>query len=215
MKWSKEAWETCTPVYNQILKLPFLNELMEGTLPKEKFFFYLQQDAFYLAEYGKILAGIAAKLDCKEWREDFLSFSSDTVTVEQALHESYLKGASGEATPSPTCTLYTGHMHQQLASGSVENALAAVLPCFWVYKEVGDYILANQTKGANPYQEWINTYGGEEFALAVIKAVAICDEAAQNTTPAKRKEMTRAFELSFKMEWMFWHSAWQQEQWLV
>ncbi|MCG6191040.1 TenA family protein [Maribellus maritimus] len=215
MKWSDKAWNECASVYNKILKLPFLNELMNGTLPQEKFQFYLQQDAIYLAEYGKILAGIAAKLNRKEWREDFLKFSSDTVSVEQALHEYYLKNSDRDIDATPTCALYTGHMYRQLACASTEEALAAILPCFWVYKKVGDYILENQTKIENPYQPWIDTYGGDDFALAVQKAITICDKAANETTPALRESMTQAFKLSFKMEWMFWDSAWRLEQWPV
>ncbi len=215
MKWTEEAWRECAPVYTEILKLPFLNELMSGNLPQEKFLFYLYQDALYLKAYGIILAGIAGKLDRKEWREDFFKFSSDTVSVEQALHQYYLKGINKGIEPTPTCALYTGHMYSQLAGASTEEALAAVLPCFWVYKKVGDHILENQTKNGNPYQPWIDTYGGEDFASAVQKAMAICDEAAINTTPARRVAMNRAFKLSFKMEWMFWHSAWIMEQWPV
>ncbi len=215
MKWSEKAWRKCAPVYAEILKLPFLNELMNGILPQEKFIFYLQQDALYLAAYGKILAGIAVKLDRKEWREDFIKFSSDTVSVEQALHQYYLKDVNQDVEPTPTCALYTGHMYRQLAGASIEEALAVVLPCFWVYNEVGDYILENQTRNENPYQPWIDTYGGEDFALAVQKVIAICDEAAENTTPARRELMDQAFKMSFKMEWMFWDSAWRLEQWPV
>ena len=213
MKWSDKAWNECASVYDKILELPFLNELLNGKLPQEKFHFYLQQDAIYLAEYGKILAGIAAKLDRQEWREDFLKFSSDTVVVEQVLHQHYLKCNDRNIEATPTCALYTGHMYQRLAGASIEEALATVLPCFWVYKKVGDYILEKQITKENPYQPWIDTYGGDDFALAVQKAIDICDEAANDTTPALRESMTRAFKMSFKMEWMFWDSAWKLEQW--
>ena len=215
MKWSEEIWDECTSVYDQILKLPFLNELMKGTLLQDNFRFYLQQDALYLAEYGRVLAGIAVQLDRKEWREDFLKFSADTVAVEQALHQYYLKEDRVDVDPTPTCMLYTGYLYRQLASASVEEAMAAILPCFWVYKKVGDHILENQVKNNNPFQSWIDTYGGEEFALAVEKAIGICDEVAQNTTPACRELMNRSFRWSFKLEWMFWDSAWKMEEWAV
>jgi len=215
MTWSEEAWAECELVFEEIIRLPFLHELMDGSLPTEKFLFYLRQDAFYLAEYGKILAAIAARLEQKEWREAFLGFSGDTVAVEQALHQFYLKDQLVDAGPTPTNLLYTGHMWRQLAARSTEEALASVLPCFWVYKEVGDFILANQVKGENPYQSWIDTYGGDEFAKAVAKALFICDAYAGNCTPAQRDRMTAAFKLAFKMEWMFWQSAYEQEQWRV
>ena len=80
---------------------------------------------------------------------------------------------------------------------------------------VYDKILENQTKNKNPYQPWIDTYGDEGFARAVQKAITICNEVAGNTTPTRRESMIQAFKLYFKMEWMFWSSAWIQEQWLV
>ena len=215
MKWSEQAWAECEPIWAEIQKLPFLHELVNGCLPKEKFLFYLQQDAFYLAGYGKILAAIAARLENKEWREAFLHFSADTVSVEQALHQFYLKGNREGSEPTPTNLLYSGHMWRQLACASTEEALAAVLPCFWVYKEVGDYILANQTQGDNPYQSWIDTYGGEVFARAVAQALLIVDSYAANCTDAQQQRMTQAFKLSFKMEWLFWQSAYEMEQWRV
>lgn len=215
MTWSEKAWAECKPVFAEIQKIPFLHELMNGSLPREKFLFYLRQDAFYLAEYGKILAAIAARLDHKEFREAFLGFSADTVAVEQALHQFYLKDQSVEAEPTPTNLLYTGHMWRQLASASTEEALASVLPCFWVYKEVGDFILANQAEGDNPYQSWIDTYGGDEFAKAVAKALYICDTYADKCTSAQQERMTQAFKLSFKMEWLFWQSAYELEKWRV
>ncbi|GET35211.1 aminopyrimidine aminohydrolase [Prolixibacter bellariivorans] len=215
MKWNEQAWKASEDVYAAILKLPFLHELMNGTLPKEKFFFYLQQDALYLAEYGKILAGIAARLDRKEWREAFLHFSSDTVAVEQALHQLYLNGTTNRTEPTPSCQLYTGFMYRQLTGASIEEVVASVLPCFLVYKKVGDYIQANQTAGDNPYQSWIDTYGGEDFALAVEQALSIGDELAVRSTEERREGMTRAFIKGCQLEWMFWDSAWRKEAWPV
>jgi thiaminase/transcriptional activator TenA len=47
----------------------------------------------------------------------------------------------------------------------VEVTMASVLPCFWIYKKVGDHIYQQQNKQNNPYQTWIDTYAGEEFGL--------------------------------------------------
>ena len=92
---------------------------------------------------------------------------------------------------------------------------AAVLPCFWIYKEVGDYILAHQTKENNPYQTWIDMYAGDEFAKSVERAIRICDELAEKCTEEQQNAMTEAFITCSKMEWMFWDSAYQLEQWKI
>lgn len=217
MKWSKEAWYATLPVYNNILEMPFISELMDGTLDNRKFVFYIQQDALYLAEYGKVLAGIASKLENSTHIESFLHFAGDTMSVEKELHKTFMDADDNinglEA--SPSCLLYTSHLHKQLANKSIEVALATVLPCFWIYKKVGDHILKNQSKGKNPYQDWIDTYGGEDFNKAVLKAISICDEIADRCTNEQREEMTRAFVMCSKMEWMFWDSAYRMEKWPV
>ena len=217
MKWSEQAWKAAEPIYNRVLELPFLHELMNGSLAEDKFLFYIGQDAIYLSEYGKVLAGIASKLNKPEYKTAFLRFAGDTIAVEGILHESFLK-TNDKVVPnnaSPTCLLYTGFMHSQLACSPIEVALASVLPCFWVYKNVGDFIVNHQQKSQNPYQSWIDTYGGEDFALSVKEAIDICDEVASTCNPAQRAAMTDAFVLAVKMEWMFWNSAWNREQWPI
>lgn len=217
MKWSESAWNAAKPVYDKILSHPFILGLMDGSLDRLKFSFYIRQDAIYLSEYGKVLAGIASRLPEPRHTEAFLHFAGETVAVEKSLHEGFVKelkaGVKGEA--SPSCLLYTSYLLQQMAIAPVEVMAAAVLPCFWIYKEVGDYILANQTKGENPYQSWINTYGGEEFAGSVRSAIAICDELADKCTAGQRKAMADTYLMCSKMEWMFWDSAWNLENWKI
>ncbi len=42
MKWSEEAWVSAKPVYDKILELPFIKELINGKLTKERFIFYIR-----------------------------------------------------------------------------------------------------------------------------------------------------------------------------
>jgi thiaminase/transcriptional activator TenA len=217
MKWSEQAWNAAKPIYNKILEQPFIQGLIDGTLDREKFIFYIQQDALYLAEYGKVLTGIASKLSNPEHIEAFIHFAGDSIAVEKALHESFVSKitSTSKPEPSPGCLLYTSFLWRQLASAPVEVIAAAVLPCFWIYKEVGDYILEHQVKGENPYQEWINTYGGEEFEQSVKTAISICDELADKCTPQQQQAMTDVYVMCSGMEWIFWDSAWRLEKWPV
>lgn len=216
MKWSEEAWKAIGPIYKGIQKMPFISELINGSLEEEKFLFYLKQDAVYLSDYGKVLTGIAAKLNEFKHVEAFINFAGDSVAMEKELHESFFKDIwSNQTKASPACLLYTSYLMKQLHFAPVEVSVAAVLPCFWIYKEVGDYILANQVEGDNPYQSWIDTYGGEEFAAAVRLAISIADELAEQCTPKQREAMTEAFVMCSRFEWMFWNSAYNKEQWKI
>lgn len=216
MNWSKMAWAAALPVYNKILELDFIAELMNGSLPREKFNFYIEQDALYLADFGKVLAFIAAKLDDSGFAEDFLGFAKDTMLVERAVHETYLQNVDTKnLKAAPACALYTGYLHRINSTYPVEVAAASVLPCFWIYKEVGDYILAKSSRAGNPYEMWINTYGGDEYGSAVKRAIEICDTLAAGATEKVRSDMTEAFVTASRMEWMFWQSAYELEQWPV
>lgn len=217
MTWSDNAWKNIASIFTKITEHPFIIELMNGTLPKEKFEFYMRQDAYYLADFGRVLGGIGTKLKQPEHMEMFLNFATNTVKVEQILHEHYLKDmyTFKTAPMSPTCLSYVGFLHKHFNTGSIEVALAAVLPCFWIYKEVGDYIVARQTKEHNPYQDWINTYSGEDFALSVQQAIAICNTYALETTEEQRVKMTEAFVQASKLEWLFWDSAYLLEPWKI
>ncbi|MDL2257189.1 thiaminase II [Bacteroidales bacterium OttesenSCG-928-I14] len=217
MKWSEQTWDTILPIYEKILQLPFIQELAAGTLNPDKFVFYIRQDAAYLSDYGRVLAIIASKLNDPKHSEAFINFAGDSIATENALHASFVNelkdGHAIEA--SPTCLLYTSFLLSQLANAPVEVMAASVLPCFWIYKEVGDYILSVQTPNENPYQDWIDTYGGEDFEKSTKLAISICDQLAEKCTDEQRDSMTKAFVMAAKMEWMFWDSAYKQEEWSI
>lgn len=217
-KWSGQAWANAGPVYNKILQHPFITELMDGTLPEGKFRQYIAQDSLYLAEFGRVLAAIASKAGDIEHVLQFIRFAEGAVVVERALHGSFFQqlGIDKAGEKSPACFAYTHYLLSTVGNKNIEVAMAAVLPCFWIYKRVGDYILAHQNKTtANRYQNWIDTYSGEAFAESVQKAIEICDAVANQASTAARGQMTEAFLYSSKLEWMFWDSAYQLEKWAV
>ena len=217
MKWSESAWQESNAVYETILQHPFNLELMNGTLRVEKFKFYIAQDSVYLGAFSKALALIAARTNHSANALDFIRFSEGAMVTEKLLHAGYFEkfGLSDEAAASPACHHYTQFLLSKAALDPIEVAIAAVLPCFWIYKKVGDHIYNHQTNNNNPYRDWITTYAGEDFAQIVQKAIDVSDEVAAVCTHLQRQAMTQAFNTSAKLEWMFWDSAWRQEQWPV
>ena len=95
-----------------------------------------------------------------------------------------------------------------------EVLLGALLPCFWIYAEVGRDIHARAAP-ANPYQAWIDTYAGEEFHAAVRTVIAATDEAAEVASSSLRERMHAAFARATQLEWVFWDSAFRLEAWPV
>lgn len=215
MTWSEYAWAEIRPIYQSIVEMPFITELMDGTLALNKFQFYITQDAGYLEHFGRALALIGARAHNIQDTLAFIRFAENAIMVENALHESYFNefGITNIGRLEPTCHHYTHFLKSTAALEAVEIGMAAVLPCFWIYKAVGDHIYNNQQAADNRYQNWINTYAGEAFAVAVREAIAICDRAASTAPPAIQQAMTEAFVTASRLEFEFWSSAYLIRKW--
>jgi thiaminase (transcriptional activator TenA) len=220
MSFAGEAWTRIGPLYRSILALPFNQELAAGTLARERFVFYILQDAHYLTYFARALAVTAARAPDNDALIQFASSASEAVVVERALHAGFFERfgvpAAEAATtePSPTCAHYTHYLLALAHNAPYEVSVAALLPCFWIYWEVGKHLL-EIARPANPYQSWIDTYADEAFATGVRKVIAISDRVAAATTPAIAARMHAAFDRASQLEWMFWDSAYRLERWPV
>ncbi len=217
MNWTDHAWQSIQPLFQEILEMPFIQELKDGTLPLEKFQFYMLQDAKYLEHYGRALAALGSKAPDNKMALDFFEFGKNALVVESALHEAYFEQfglqAHQEITIEPICHHYIHFLKSTVAFDPIEVATAAILPCFWIYKQVGDHILETQNSSNNPYKNWIDTYSGDEFAEGVKLAITYTDAMAENSTAEKRKLMLEAFKTASKLEFMFWDAAYKNTKW--
>ena len=215
MKWSDQTWNKIDTHYKAILNMPFVQELADGTLPKNKFQFYMAQDSIYLEHFGRALALIGAKSHDIGDALAYIRFAEGAIVVENALHESFFQefGVTDTGKIQPACHHYTHFLKSTAALEPVEVAMAATLPCFWIYKKVGDHIYQEQQMANNPYQRWIDTYGGEAFAQSVQRAIMICDLAAERATQGTRARMTEAFMYATLLEYNFWDAAYELKGW--
>ncbi|TLP71163.1 thiaminase II [Maribacter sp. ACAM166] len=215
MNWSTNAWEQIQPIYNTIIKMPFITELMDGTLPVEKFQFYMAQDSHYLEHFGRSLSIIASRIQDMTDTLAFIQFAEGAIVVENALHESYFEefNLTGKGTMQPTCHHYVHTLKSTATLANIEVAVAAVLPCFWIYREVGVFIYENQKSSDNPYKKWIDTYAGEDFDILAKQAIEIADRLASNCTTAQQYLMTDAFITSSRLEFQFWDGAFNLKTW--
>jgi thiaminase/transcriptional activator TenA len=214
------AWRETNLLYQRILKLPFNRELADGTLSQERFQFYMIQDALYLEQFSCALAVASAKAPNVGAMQQFSHAAEEALIVERGLHTSFFKkfdvglAVAARTEPSPTCYGYTNFLLAVALRGSYEELVAALLPCFWIYWEVGNHI-AKISKSDNPYRTWIDTYSDPAFGKMVEGVITIANQAAANASDDTRGAMLRAFKRSTQFEWMFWDSAYGLEKWPV
>ena len=215
MSFTAELRASIEPIYRGIIAQPFIEELSNGTLSRERFGFYLKQDALYLRNFTRALAMAGVRATGVPELKAFLEFASGAIVVEGALHESYFEEFAlyESVKQSPACFAYSNYLLAVTSIAPYEEAVAALLPCFWIYRDVGQSILDRAELSANPYRRWIETYGGEEFDIAVNRAIAIVDDVAADLNASRRARMQEAFATSSRLEWIFWDSAYRLEQW--
>lgn len=206
----ERAWQGTTGLRAAIHALPFNRELAAGTLTRDRFNRYIAQDALYLEQYARILAIAGARGPDSATLRLFAESAIGGIAVEQALHAGYLSGPPGE--PSPDCLAYTSFLMATAYHEPFEVLLAALLPCFWIYWDVGTAI-ARDCAPDNPYQAWIDTYADEAFGNAVKAVIAATDKAAEGATEAIRGRMMTAFTRCMQYEYLFWDGAYLARWW--
>lgn len=217
---SAELWDSTADIYAAILAHPFVRGLTDGSLPQDAFTFYVVQDALYLREYACALAAVASQATDTAGTEMFARHAAGIIDVEMTLHESLLgdldidPAVADAAEQAPTTLAYTSYLLAATRGGSYAEGVGAVLPCYWIYWEVGKHLLSQGSP--NPrYQKWIDTYGAEEFGTEVLEVIAVADRLGPELGSAERARMRQHFRTTSRYEWMFWDMGYRQEQWPV
>ena len=210
---TQQLWKEAAPVYRETLAHPFLRGLADGSLPKERFKFYMRQDARYLTQFGKALSALAAKAPDEKTSIFLNEGALATIRTERLLHQTFFTEAEFAATEmSPTNVAYTNHLLATVTRGTYAEGLAAVLPCYWIYAEVGKELKKRGSKDEG-YARWINQYGSEAFDAKVKEILAMMDAAAARATEEERREIRKIFLRSVRYEYLFWDMAWREEAW--
>ncbi|MFB9164814.1 bifunctional hydroxymethylpyrimidine kinase/phosphomethylpyrimidine kinase [Arthrobacter psychrochitiniphilus] len=208
---SQELWADCAEQRAAIASLDFISELAAGTLARRHFAYYLAQDALYLGTYSRVLARASALAPTEAEQKFWAGGAQNCLEVEVSLHRDWLSqyplerehdaagllegGQGAGLMQGPVTKHYVDHLQGVAFSGSYGEVVAAVLPCYWLYAEVGRMLHTEYLafEGEHPYGAWLQTYASEEFAKATETAIAILDNAARSGSVRERAGMKAAF----------------------
>ncbi|SEJ70050.1 hydroxymethylpyrimidine/phosphomethylpyrimidine kinase [Arthrobacter sp. yr096] len=204
---ASELWKEAAPELDAIYRLSFIEGLQSGSLPEAAFNYYLAQDAIYLNGYSRVLARAGALAPTEEEQLFWSKASQQCLEVESELHRNWLSTREASTVTGPVTKSYVDHLMAASASGRYGVLLAAVLPCYWLYAEVGQqlhtaYVDAGAPSG-HPYADWLKTYADEDFAAATRNAINFTDAAALAASAGERAAMVEAFRDSCRYETAF------------
>ena len=208
-------------IWRAIENHAFLRELHAGTLPMNRFTYFILQDYVYLLDFAQILCQGGAKSPDLQTLELFCRHALGAVEVERSFHASFGKtlGLSGkelDAVPKgPITQAYIGHLQSVARSGTLGEIVAAVLPCYWIYGEVGKRLYRNRPSKPKIYRQWIETYASEAFWQPVREQIQLMDKLGAAASSSEKNLMNAHFLLSSRYEFMFWEQAYRLESWPV
>jgi thiaminase/transcriptional activator TenA len=218
--WTGQLWAGIAGTYAAILEHPFIQGLTSGDLPPEAFFYYISQDDHYVHEFVRAVGLVGVKAPTADAARVLTRHAANGLAAESSLHQTLVTDLGGDPAalakvqPGPTTQAYTSYVLASVFRGGFAEGLAAVLPCLWIYGEVGRHLHA--LGSPNPvYQRWIDTYAGPEYAGEVAEVLELADQAGRDL-PAGQEARARAhFTTGARYEWMFWDAAWRRESWPV
>jgi thiaminase (transcriptional activator TenA) len=219
MTFSAELWDSgAAKVYDEILRHPFITGLTDGSLDHDAFRYFIVQDSHYLRAYSRCLSMVSARATDEDAVDMFARHAAEAIAVERELHAGLLGGLGlapddiDTIGSGPTTTAYMSYLTAVCATGTYAEAVTAVLPCYWIYRDVGRELI--QRSSPDPlYRQWIATYGSPEFDAVVEAVLAVTDGLDVGT--AERERCHRHFATTSRYEWMFWDAAYHQLAWPV
>ncbi|RKU38229.1 thiaminase II [Candidatus Poribacteria bacterium] len=220
-KFTDELRRAAAPIWEADLKHPFVRGIADGTLPTEKFKFYLIQDYLFLLDYSRVFAHGVIKAHDEATMAMFAELLNETLNTEMDLHRGYcekfgISAAEMEAAPiAPTTHAYTRHILNVAEAGTLAELVAGVLPCQWGYAEIGTTLAEQGGSPAPLYQEWIDMYASPEF-LALGKSLrGLLNGLTAEHSPSAKERIKNCFLMSSRYEYLFWEMAYTQEEWEI
>lgn len=212
-KFTSELIDEIKPIMKRIYCHPFTIELAGGTLSRECFCFYMQQDSLYLIHFSRALALTGSRFTDESRIARLLEAAQGALLAERGLHEHYFKefGVSRSETENPACLGYSSFMLATSALGSLGEAAAALYPCFWIYREVGNRIASTSNLLNNPYKDWIKMYSDKKFSDGVDRYTDLVDEIAADASRSDLAKMKKCFITASQYEYHFWDCAYRLE----
>lgn len=194
---------------------PFVQQLGDGTLPREAFLHYLVQDYVFLIHFSRAWAMAVVKSGSLEEMKTAAGTVDALVNHEMQLHiKICAKAGISEqdlfrAEEDFENLAYTRYVMDAGLSGDFLDLIAALAPCVFGYGEIGTALKQGAVAGT-PYQDWIDTYSGGEYQ-EVCDAVGSMIEGAMRArigdtpeTSPRWESLCERFEVATRLEVGFW-----------
>ena len=187
----------------------------------ERFTYFIFQDYLYLLDFAQVLCHGGAKSPNLKTLEVFARHALIAIgmTPIEEVQGGKTIGFSAKQLDrlpkGPITEAYTRHLQAVAGGGSLGEIVAAILPCYWIYGEVGRKLYKGRPGKPKIYREWIETYASEEYWKPLREQIRLMDALGGSARQSAKKLMTSHFLLSSRYEYLFWDQAYNLEKWRI
>lgn len=219
MKFTDSLKELTKDTWELSLDHPFVQGIVDGDLPLETFKNYIMQDIYYLKHYGKVHAFAAAHADDFSVAALLAGKAKSTAEAELTVHNEHariLQITDEEVAnfkPAPTAYGYTSHLYRASLSGSLAQIVSAMLPCYWLYAEIGAKY-KDAKPGIEIYHNWIQMYASDWFQDSTQEMIDLLNDLAEDASETEKEKIREQFVIAKEYELAFWEMSYTFETWL-
>lgn len=216
MKLSEELRRRHRGLWESMVDHPFVVEMGDGTLPKEKFQRYLEQDYLFVMEFARVLAlGIvkAPDINMRKRLADFVAgvLGGGRDFFRSSMRQMGRSDAAIEAlNPLPTCLSFSNYMLKTAYDGNFYDILSVLFCLETTYLDWGQRLVDSGALDRNSlYKGWIEIHA----AQPLVDFVAWLSDRVDEAPEPERDKMDRIIHECLAYEVLFWDMAYNGEEW--
>ena len=204
-------------LWERMVTHPFVREMGDGSLPREKFRCYFVQDYLFLKTLAKVVGLAVTKAPSLEAAQPLSPFLNTILNAESALFSWAFQELDvpeeeyRNAQVLPTGLAMASFMLSTAYDGTFDDIVAALLVTEWTYY---DWATRLDKAGKKPpqkiYREWIDIHAAQELGDFVAALRSRVDGAI---SIAARPRIDEVFRSALRYEYLFWEMAYHGEAW--
>ena len=207
---------SAAPIWKKCMEHPFVKGIGDGSLPLEKFRYFMLQDYVYLYDYARVFALGTVKAKDPALMREFARNVNEVLHGEMEIHHAYMKrlGIPEEQAETVKPALpnlsYTSYMIAEAQAGTVADIVAAILSCSWSYADIGLSLAEIPGAADHPFfGEWIQGYAGEEYQKTNRSLIELMNRLSEGLPEDQKAHLEEIFVNCSLYELGFWDMAWQ------
>ncbi|SMN22918.1 similar to Saccharomyces cerevisiae YOL055C THI20 Multifunctional protein with hydroxymethylpyrimidine phosphate (HMP-P) kinase and thiaminase activities [Maudiozyma saulgeensis] len=202
------------PHWDSYIKHDFVRQIADGTLAKEKFQYFVEQDYSYLVDYGRVHCIVASKIPTLDDMEKELMMVAG-VRTEMDNHKKRLREEFGvkddsyfeQITKGPALKAYSRYFNDVALRGNWQELIAALTPCLMGYGYALYHVEDNITTTDPVYLDWLAVYSSKEYRHHIAEGERLMQHVLQTYPLESLDTLINIYADVCELETKFWDAA--------